>query len=221
MDNFKKLGRKIIIIKNTEKISFYSHFFGFLLSVVGTVYLMYVARHSILNLFISTLYGVSIIFLFLASSLYHAFKKEEDEISIWRKLDHFAIFVMIAGTYTPVTIIYLTGYWRWIIIGIQWALVLGGFFFKFFYLQAPRWFYTLIYLLMGWVGIIPIRNFFLSMPINVWIYMLSGGILFTIGSIFYLSKRPKNKFFGFHEIFHIFILFGAIAHYLMVLRSVY
>ncbi|MDI9478725.1 MAG: hemolysin III family protein [Bacillota bacterium] len=209
------------IIKKTERVSFYSHFAGFLLAVAGTVYLMYTARHSILNLFVSTIYGASVILLFLASSLYHAFKKEEDEISIWRKLDHFAIFVMIAGTYTPVTIIYLTGYWRWIIIGIQWALVLGGFFFKFFYLQAPRWFYTLIYLLMGWVGIIPIRNFFLSMPINVWIYMLSGGILFSIGSIFYLSKRPKNKFFGFHEIFHIFILFGAIAHYLMVLRSVY
>lgn len=210
----------MIIIKVSERVSFYSHFLGFVLAVIGTVCLIYIARDSILNIVTSTIYGGSIIFLFLASSLYHAFKKEEDGVSIWRKLDHFAIFVMIAGTYTPISMIYLTGYWRWIIIAIQWFLVIAGFFFKFFYLKAPRSLYTVIYLIMGWVGLIPIREFFRNMPLSAEIYLLTGGVLFTVGAVFYILKRPRNRLIGFHEIFHFFILLGAISHYLMVLTAV-
>lgn len=215
----RKLKEKVINIKNTERISFYSHFVGFLLAVIGTIYLVFIARDSIMKIITSTIYGSSVIFLFLASSLYHAFKKEENEISIWRKLDHFAIFVMIAGTYTPISMIYLSGYWKWIIIGVQWALVLGGFFFKFFYLKAPRYLYTIIYLIMGWVGIIPIKNFFMSMPLSAEVLLLIGGISFTIGAVFYVLKRPRGKFFGFHEIFHFFILLGGIFHYFLVVTA--
>nr|WP_264357610.1 hemolysin III family protein [Halothermothrix orenii] len=114
----------MIRIKKEEKISFYSHFVGFILAVLGTIYLIYITEGPSLKI-VSTIYGISTMVLFLASSLYHANKKYDGETSIWRKLDHIAIFIMIAGTYTPVTFIYLSGYWKWSIIIIQWALVFG------------------------------------------------------------------------------------------------
>ncbi|MBA7697086.1 hypothetical protein ES703_105744 [subsurface metagenome] len=157
----------------------------------------------------------------MASFLYHALKKEENEISFWRKLDHFAIFIMIAGTYTPVTYIYLSGYLKWIIIILQWTLVLGGFFFRFFYLNAPRYLYTVIYLLMGWVGIILIKNLLMSMPKDALIFLIIGGLSYTVGAIFYITKKPDMKTgFGFHEIFHLFILLGAFFHYLLVYTAI-
>jgi len=138
-----------------------------------------------------------------------------------RKLDHFAIFVMIAGTYTPISFIYLTGNLRWIIIIVQWSLVLAGFFFKFFYLNVPRYLYTIIYLIMGWIGIVTIKEFIIAMPKNSVIFLFAGGISYTIGAIFYIMKKPiKRLGFGFHEIFHLFILLGAFFHYLLVYTAI-
>jgi len=204
-------------MRTTEKVSFYSHFIGFIAAILGTAILLYLSKESGSKMLISLIYGTSVAFLFLTSSLYHAFKKAEGEISFWRKLDHFAIFVMIAGTYTPISYMYLPSYWRWSLIALQWSLVLGGFFFKFFYLNAPRYLYTIIYLLMGWVGIIPIKYFLLSMPSIGVILLIAGGLSFTIGAMFYLSKKPNITVgFGFHEIFHLFILLGAFFHYSLV-----
>lgn len=204
-------------MRNTEKVSFYSHLIGFIAAILGTAILLYSSKESGSKMLISVIYGASVAFLFLTSSLYHAFKKAEGEVSFLRKLDHFAIFVMIAGTYTPISYMYLPNYWKWSIIIFQWALVLGGFFFKFFYLNAPRYLYTIVYLLMGWIGIIPIRFFLMSMPSLGLLLLLAGGLSFTIGAIFYMAKRPNIKLgFGFHEIFHLFILLGAFFHYSLV-----
>ncbi len=212
----KYLQEEVIIIKKSENISFYTHFIGFLLFLIGTIYLIYKTKTLRLNI-VSIIYGASTMLLFLASSLYHANKKEDDEISLWRKLDHIAIFIMIAGTYTPITYVYLSGYWKWSIIIIQWSLVVGGLFFKFFYLNAPRYLYTVIYLLMGWMGIVPIKEFISTMSDMSLIFMFGGGLAYTIGAVFYIIKKPQFKInFGFHEIFHIFILIGAILHYLLV-----
>ncbi len=207
-------------IKKEERVSYYTHFFGFLLAIIGTVILIYISKDSRYKIIISLIYGFSVVSLFLSSSLYHAFKKREDEISFWRKLDHFAIFIMIAGTYTPVSYFYLSGYWKWIIISVQWFLVICGFFFKFYYLKAPRYVYTIIYLIMGWSGIIPIKQFLLTMPKSSVIYLILGGLSFTIGAILYMLKKPKIKYFGFHEIFHVFILLGGFFHYLLVYNAI-
>ena len=210
----------MIKIKKSESVSFYTHFFGVFIFLLGTIYLIYKTKSIDLNI-VSMIYGISNMILFLASSLYHANKKSEDEVSLWRKLDHTAIFIMIAGTYTPIIYVYLTGYWRLSIITIQWSLVIGGLFFKFFYLNAPRYLYTIIYLIMGWMGIIPINKFISTMPSLSLFLLFGGGILYTIGAIFYIIKKPQfNKYFGFHEIFHIFILLGAISHYFLVYKAV-
>lgn len=210
-----------IIIRDQEKISFYSHFIGVIAALVGTVYLLYAAKGSVSNRVISVIYGFSVTFLFSASSLYHVLKQEENEISFWRKLDHIAIFFMIAGTYTPICYVYLSGYWRWVIISIQWTLVFAGFFFKFFYLNAPRYFYTIIYLLMGWIGIVPIKEFLATMPKDAVFFLFAGGISFTVGAIFYVTRKPTTRSgFGFHEIFHLFVLLGGVFHYLLVFTAI-
>lgn len=205
----------------TERVSFYSHLAGALLFVPGTVLLLFLSRQSWPLMTVSAIYGLSVIFLFTASSLYHYFKKQEGEVSLWRKLDHFAIFVMIAGTYTPVTYVYLTGNLRLGILIFQWSLVLAGFFFKFFYLKAPRWIYTTIYLLMGWSAIFTIKPLFAAMNGLSIFLLFAGGVSFTIGAVFYMLKKPVCfPGFGFHEIFHFFILAGGIFHYLLVLLAV-
>lgn len=208
-------------MKPTERISFYSHLAGALLFVPGTMLLLFLSRQTWPLTTVSAIYGLSVIFLFTASSLYHYFKKQEGEVSLWRKLDHFAIFVMIAGTYTPVAYVYLTGWLRLGILIFQWSLVLAGFFFKFFYLKAPRWIYTTIYLLMGWSAIFTIKPLLAAMSGGSIFLLFAGGISFTIGAVFYMLKKPVySPHFGFHEIFHFFILAGGIFHYLLVLLAV-
>ena len=214
------LFKKVFIIKKEERVSCYSHFIGFILAIIGTIHLIFITDSLIFKIII-IIYGLSVMTLFLTSSLYHANKKYDDEISIWRKLDHIAIFLMIAGTYTPVSYVYLSGYWKWGIIIAQWLLVLGGLFFKFFYLNVPRWLYTTIYVLMGWMGILPIAKLIKSMPASALMLLLAGGVSYTIGAVFYIIKKPKiNSNFGFHEIFHLFILLGALFHYLLIYTAV-
>ncbi len=208
-------------MKKNEYVSFYTHLAGFILSIFGTFFLLFLTWGDFDLFFVSLIYGLSISFLFLSSSLYHAFKREEGETSIWRRLDHFAIFVMIAGTYTPISYIYLSGAWAWSLIILQWTLVFAGFFFKFFALKAPRFLYTLIYLVMGWVGIISVGSLFPAMSGLAISLLILGGLSFTTGAVFYMVKKPVlSPGFGFHEIFHIFILLGGIFHFFLVLTAV-
>lgn len=206
-----------MVIRNQEKISVYSHLAGIVAAIAGTVYLISAVRASAAHVAVAVVYGFSVILLFSASATYHALKQSENEVSIWRTLDHSAIFFMIAGTYTPVCYVYLSGYWRWSVILLQWALVITGLFLKFFYLKAPRYFSTAIYLLMGWIGIVAIKEFFTTMPLNAVFYLFAGGVSFTVGAIFYAVKKPGLwPGFGFHEIFHLFVLLGGLFHYLLV-----
>ncbi len=204
-------------MKKEEFISCASHFLGFVLSILGTIFLFAKSKGSLPKLSTSLIYGISMAFLFLSSTLYHFFKRHENENSVWRKLDHTAIFFMIAGAYTPVCYFRLSGLWRVLIILIQWGLVFGGIFFKFFYLKAPRFFSTLIYLIMGWIGVFVIRQLWITMSEVELVFLVLGGVSYTIGAIFYILRKPTiNSWFGFHEIFHIFILLGAFLHYLMI-----
>lgn len=211
------IRKECFTMQPTERISFYTHLIGAVASALGAIVLFFQAQNQLSYRLLALIYGSSITFLFTASSLYHYHKQEEGEASFWRKLDHFAIFVMIAGTYTPIVWAYLSGSLRWGILIFQWTLVLTGFFFKFFYLKAPRLLYTVIYLLMGWSAIFTIRPLMIAMDIPSIIMLFAGGAAFTIGSIFYIVKKPViSPGFGFHEIFHLFILAGGLFHYFLV-----
>jgi len=211
-----------MILKTSERFSSLSHLVGAAAAIVGTLVLIVITRHNSDLLSISLVYGFSIIFLFSASTIYHARKRGEDENSLYRKFDHLAIFFMIAGTYTPLCYIYLDGGWKWGIIIAQWSLVIIGSLFKFFYLKAPRFISTIIYLLMGWMAVVVVGKLLPIMAMKEVILLFSGGILFTIGAVVYIIKFPDPLpgRIGFHGIFHIFILLGGAVHYLMVFQGV-
>jgi hemolysin III len=208
-------------ISRNELISFKTHFFGFILAIAGMIALI-IKNTGLPDIqATSVVYGLSMLFMFGASSMYHFNKNAENTETLWRKIDHLAIFVMIAGSYTPFSYIHLEGNWRWGIIITQWSLVALGIFFKFFYINAPRKLNTAIYLAMGWVVLIPIRQFVHNAPVYVSILLAVGGVFYTIGAVIYARKRPNPipGFFGFHEIFHIFIILGAMSHFAAIFLS--
>jgi hemolysin III len=205
-------------IRTQEFFNFYSHLSGVIAAVAGTVFLALVACYSSSALITSLIYGISVIFLFLASSLYHAFKKEENELSFWRRMDRFAIFCMIAGTYTPICYMFLDGSWRWSMIAIQWGLVGFGLVSQLFFPRAPRVLYAIIYFIMGGLAFIPIKQMLAYMTMVQGVLLFAGGLFFTLGGIIYATKKPKlvPGIFSFHELFHIMVLIGGGLHYAMI-----
>jgi hemolysin III len=179
-----------------------------------------IASRSAYGLVTALIYGVSVVFLFSASSLYHAFKKEENEISFWRRMDKLAIFFMIAGTFTPVCYFYLDGAYRWSMIAFQWGLVGVGLISQIYFPKAPRKLYAVIYLLMGWSGLFVIKQVLANMPFAQGVLLFSGGIAYTVGGIIYAVKKPRMfpGIFSFHELFHIMVLIGGVLHYAMIYR---
>ena len=204
-----------------EYFSYISHLVGAIVALIGGVILAVWSRHSDGLLVVSLVYGVSVTLLFSFSAIYHAKKRADDENSLWRKLDHFAIFIMIAGTYTPLSYFHLSGGWRWGMIIAQWSLVVLGFFFKFFYLKAPRYVSTLIYIAMGWMSMLVIGKLVQDMTGFQIVGLFLGGVFFTIGAVIYILKKPNPlpEKVGFHGVFHVFILLGGIAHFTTVLSG--
>jgi hemolysin III len=209
-------------ILKTEKISAYTHGAAVPVMAIGTIVLIVLSKGDFTMQAVSLIYGLSAIFLFTASFLYHSKKRRENEVSVWRKLDHTAIFFLIAGTYTPICYIYLDGTMKWGMIIAQWSLVFAGTIFKLFFINAPRIIGTLIYLLMGWSAVIPLSTLIHTMPGSTLAFLAAGGISYTAGAIIYAMKKPNPipHYFGFHEIFHVFIIGGAVLHLIMVINGI-
>ncbi len=205
-------------VKTQERFNFYSHLGGMVAAAIGTIYLAVVASESASGLVTALIYGVSVVFLFAASTLYHAFKKEENELSFWRKMDRFAIFFMIAGTSTPIFYFCLDGSYKWWMIALQWSLVGVGMISQIFFPRAPRKLYAAIYLSMGWSALIAVKQILASLSVAQGVLLFSGGVAFTLGGIIYAIKKPKMVpgIFSFHELFHIMVLIGGVLHYAMI-----
>lgn len=207
-------------VKTQELFNFYSHLAGMIAAVIGTVYLAMVASRSASALVTALIYGISIVFLFSASSLYHAFKKKENELSFWRRMDRLAIFFMIAGTFTPICYFCIDGVFKWYMIVFQWSLVGVGVISQIFFPRAPRKLYAVIYLFMGWSGLVAIKQILANMSVSQSVLLFSGSAAFTLGGIIYAIKKPKliPGIFSFHELFHIMVLIGGILHYAMIYK---
>jgi len=162
------------------------------------------------------IFGMSMILLFSASGTYHLITKESI-VRAFRKVDHAMIFVMIAGTYTPLILKAFSGSPRmWYMLGI-WLFALSGVSLKIFFAGRFRLFSTIIYLAMGWTCIFAIKPIIEALGPGGSLLLLGGGVFYTVGGVFYALKWPrKGKKFGFHEVFHILILLGAISMYFMV-----
>ena len=208
--------------QRSDMVNFYSHLLGAVAALAGYIVLLLISCGSVTNVVLSSIYGFGAIFVFTCSTAYHGQKAGEDERNPWRKLDHIAIFFMIAGTYTPISYIYMDGWWRWGVIGAQWLLVILGLVFKLVYIHGPRWLTTVIYVVMGWILIIPLNQLLVTMPLNSLMLLLGGGIAYTLGALIYALKKPNPLpgVFGFHEIFHLLVLLGAVLHYMVIYYAI-
>ena len=201
-----------------EKFAAYSHLFGLLLALGGSIILI-ILSNDIAMLLVVILYSVCMCSMFLGSTLYHASKRTENDQSFWRKFDHIAIYFMIAGSYTVISYIYTNGIFRWIIISVQWVFAIGGTILKVFKLDIPNWLDVGIYLIMGWMIVIRIDFIFIEAPLRIFILVIVGGLAYTIGAVLHAIGKPlplPGKF-EFHDIFHVLIIIGAGLHYLTVL----
>ena len=210
--------------QRSDLVNFYSHLLGAVAALAGYIVLLCVSSGSMVKIVLSSVYGLCAVFLFTCSAIYHGQKAGEEERNPWRRLDHIAIFFMIAGTYTPVSYIYLDGWWRWGIIGAQWLLVILGFVFKMVYIHGPRWLTTVIYVVMGWMLLAPLiwGPLLSTMPLPSLMLLLAGGVAYTLGAVFYAIKKPNPLpgVFGFHEIFHLLVIAGAVLHYMVIYYAI-
>lgn len=192
--------------------SFWSHFAGALLSVVATIFL--IAYHSD-NPWSFLVFGLSLMALYSCSSIYHYVREPSERVRRLRKLDHSMIYVLIAGTYTPILVNGMDGGKSLIWLCAIWGAALIGIIVKVCWLNAPRWLYTSIYLIMGWAIVFQLGA--LKVPDDFTVWMIIGGVLYSSGAILYIIKRPNIfQTFGFHEIFHIFIILGSVSHFIAV-----
>lgn len=199
-----------------EPFNAYSHYLGAFISAIWLVFLMQEASESSTGRQVSFLvYGISVILMFLSSGIYHTLNVENKTEELFRMFDHILIYVVIAGSYTPICATLLEGGWQWgMLLGI-WLFALGGVLKKIFWLNAPRWFSTLIYLLMGWVSVIVLPIIWKVMP-HAFVYWIAlGGLFYTAGAFVYGFQRPNPipGYFGSHEIWHLFVMGGAFSHY--------
>lgn len=205
-----------------ERFSCFSHGAGAIAAVAGTVLLVVVTWGDPILRTVSLVYGAGAVFMFTASALYHAHKRTEGELTRWRRLDHVAVFFMIAGTFTPICYVFSPSVWFLGVVGAQWSLVALGLVFKLLFLGTPRWVSASIYVAMGWMALLPLPGFLEVMSIAQLILVISGGLFYTGGAVIYALKRPNPwpGVVGFHGIWHLFVLVGAGLHYLLVYSAV-
>ena len=203
-----------------DPISGLTHFIGCLLAILGLVLLVLKAADPVKPWHLATfsIFSSGMILLYLASTLYHWLPLSESGSRLLRRIDHMMIFIMIAATYTPVCLIPLRESIGWELFAGVWGIAAVGLFIKIFWLQAPRWVSVSIYVAMGWLaifGIIPIVD--VLQPGAVF-WLVFGGLLYTAGALIYAFKRPDPwpKWFGFHEIFHLFVMMGSFSHFAMM-----
>ena len=202
----------------------FTHFIGVILSITATFLLIIKSNdsQSLIGVISISVFGISMILLFTASTLYHWLKLSEEGIKKLRKVDHIMIFIYIAATYTPICIIVLKGYIGWLLLIAVWLVAIFGVIIKLLWMNAPRWLSTLIYVLMGWLAVVVIYPLFSSLEIDALLWLFTGGLFYTVGAIIYALKKPDPfpGILGFHEIFHLFVLAGSFSHYWVMYKYI-
>ncbi|TYP93700.1 hemolysin III [Fodinibius salinus] len=200
-----------------EPINSITHGVGAIAAICWTLFLLYEAINQQLSSHIISflIFGISMVLLYTVSSLYHALHIKEKTLELFRKLDHCMIYVLIAGTYTPICLLVLEDSWRWGLFITIWGLALIGIIKKFLWMNAPRWLSTAFYLGMGWLAVLIFPTMIDKLPIAFIIWIGIGGIAYSVGAVIYGVKKPNPipNWFGFHEIWHLFVLAGTFSHF--------
>ena len=189
-----------------------THAAGLVASIVGVVVLVYlgVVRGEVLHVASAGLYGATLVALYAASTLYHAFR-EPGVKRVLRVLDHCAIYLLIAGTYTPFVLVGLGGRWGWALFGVVWAMAAAGIVFKVFATGRFAVASTAAYVAMGWLGVVAIGPLVRSLPGAALAWLLAGGVAYTAGTFFYHRKIPYS-----HALWHVFVLAGSVCHFVAI-----
>jgi len=205
-------------LKIKEPVNALTHFAMFLAGIAGLVLLLWKAWGTVSGVTAALIFGLSIVLLYGASTLYHWVETTPRKELILRKLDHISIYMLIAGTYTPVLYYGLNDPWRWIMLAVIWGLCTLGAVLKVWLVGMARGLTAAFYLALGWMAVIPFKQLIDSLPRSALILMVSGGAAYTLGAIIYATKIfnfiPEK--FGFHEVFHIFVGIGTVLHFLMI-----
>lgn len=203
-----------------EPINALSHLAGVCLSLFGLILMIFQshANNSLLQFLGALIFGLSLIALYTASTVYHWVKGTDNVERFLRKLDHTMIYVLIAGTYTPICLITLKGPIGWGLLTLVWGLAILGIITKLLWLNAPRWLYTGFYVALGWVAVFFLMPLYNALPSEGFFWLVTGGVLYTVGALIYATKPKWIKLgsFGFHEIFHVFIILGSLSHFILV-----
>ncbi len=211
-----------ITIKVREPGSSFTHAAALLLMLMGAGPLLMKASRSgsFLTLFSMWVFVLSSCLLYAASTVYHWVVLDEKKTRIFRKLDHVSIPILIAGTYTPVCLTALKGRSGYIMLGSIWGLALLAIALKLLWITCPKWLASVVYLLMGWLCLAAFPIIYRSLPTGAFLWLLFGGILYSVGAVIYAIKfkkfDSKHIYFGSHEIFHCFIMAGTLCHYILM-----
>lgn len=205
-----------------EPASGFSHLAGAVLSVAALISLLWVAisNRDVWQIASFSIFGASMILLYSASATYHLVNASENVVRILQKIDHSMIFILIAGTYTPICLTMLRGALGYRLLALIWSCAAAGIAMKMFFFNIPRLLYTGIYLIMGWIAVFVIVPLYRAGGPRPLLWLLAGGLMYTAGGVIYAIKKPDifPGWLGFHEIFHIFVILGSAAHYVMILR---
>lgn len=209
---------------NTDKkeiTSALTHLGGAIFGVIGLILLLNIAvkSSSLITIASFLVFGLSMIFLYSTSCVYHFIDSSKKKAKvIMRKLDHIMIFVLIAGTYTPICLLILSKDIGYKLLFVVWSITIIGAFIKIFWINAPRWVSAGLYLGMGWLSIFVFMPLVKSMAPGGLFWLSLGGILYTVGGVIYGLKKPNidKPWFGFHELFHLFVLAGTFCHFMMM-----
>lgn len=207
-----------MIAKLRQPASGLTHLTGAALALIGQAALLIHSGSQLINKISLVIYSVSLFGLFLTSGLYHSICSTAKGVAILRKFDHSAIYLLIAGTYTPFCLMAFHGFWKWGLLAIIWLLAVVGIIANIWMINAPRWITAGVYVLMGWLIVLAFREMLASLaPMTIhWLFV--GGIIYTLGAVIYSTKRMDFKpgVFGFHEVWHIFVMLGAAAHFVAI-----
>ncbi len=199
-----------------------THFIGMLMAIFAAVPLLIKAAHEPERIYILslTIYAISLILLYAASTTYHTFDISKKANTILKKIDHMMIFILIAGSYTPICLLALDQPIGTILLSIVWTIAIIGILFKAFWVYCPKWVSSVLYIGMGWICVLAFSQLLNNLSPAAFGWLLAGGIIYTIGGVIYALKLPifnaRFKNFGSHEIFHLFVMGGSACHFVVM-----
>lgn len=199
-----------------------THFIGMLMAIFAAVPLLIKAAHEPSRIYVISIaiYAISLILLYAASTTYHTFDKSDKINTVLKKIDHMMISILIAGSYTPICLLVLGGKTGIILLSIVWGIALVGILIKAFWVYCPKWVSSVFYIGMGWTCVLAFTQILNSMSPAAFGWLLAGGIIYTVGGVIYALKLPlfnsKHKYFGSHEIFHLFVMGGSACHFIVM-----